>query len=178
MNPRPERKSKEIVKQAAEKLADDMVKNWGLPVEDRDLAVDDLSEALRYNEDGYDLARELDGKYDPDAALVDILDSASHLLSSAHTAACEKWVAESGLKGPEAGARVLSTKRQYLDAGEGIVVRSNTDGKSTVSFPKLGHVGHLENEPMKVIGLGRRTLGAIIEWEFLAVQDGPGMQPQ
>ena len=144
-----------------------MIKQWNLPAEDRNLTIRDLAEALEYHEDGYELAKELDGPYAPDAALVEILDSASHLISSAHTVACEKWVVESGLKGPDVGTRVVSTKRHYQDAGEGIVVRNNKDGRSTVSFPKLGHVGHLEEKIRS--GKVSQHIGAIIEWESLNV---------
>lgn len=168
MNERPNRKSDQIVKQVAEKLADDMIKNWNLPAEDRDMAISDLSEALQYHEDGYELARELDGNYDPDASLVDILDRASHLLYSAHADECEKWVVESGKSGPEVGARVTTNKRRYEEAGEGIVVSNTKDGRSTVSFPKLGHVGHLGKDAVRS-GKSSQTMGAIIEWEDLNI---------
>ena len=168
MNERPNRKSDQIVKQVAEKLADDMIKNWSLPAENRDMAISDLSEALQYHEDGYELARELDGNYDPDAALVDILDQASHLLYSAHADECEKWIVDAGKSGPEVGARVTTNKRQYEEAGEGIVVSNRKDGRSTVSFPKLGHVGHLGKDAARS-GKSSQTMGAIIEWEDLNI---------
>jgi hypothetical protein len=117
-----------------------------------DSVADDLTKALRWHTDGYELASELDS-YSPDAALVEILDDADHLIRSEHEKACIAWVEANGLKGPEIGTQV-----KHKRGGEelGTVTKNWPDGRSTVGFPTLGHVTE-----------GTGCHGFILEWETL-----------
>lgn len=69
---------------------------------------------------------------------------------------------------PDINSRVICNKPRYKDAGFGTAVKNHKDGRSTVSFPKLGHV-----EPSTEIKTIRSmcTIGAVIEWESLEPAD-------
>ncbi len=161
--PRPKTSDAEIIRKAAEKLAPE-VAEWigdGTPVED---IIPDLEKAMRWSRDGYKLARELDD-YDPDAQLVEILDSAEHYKSQAKEKACEEWVKSEGLEAPEIGSEVIDSAKP--EHGVGIVGRNWPDGRSTVSFATLGHVTE---------GMGCH--GLILEWERLEHSFGMNDQMQ
>jgi hypothetical protein len=151
--PRPLRRDTEVVRAAAEKLAPQVLA-W-CQDETADLAVitADLVKAIRWNDDGYDIAKSLDD-YSPDAELVEILDAAGMLVTTAWEAACREWVTAHNITGPEVGALVSHTRKK--DAGLGEVIRNEPDGRSVVFFPDLGHVKQ-----------GTGYLGLYVEWELL-----------
>ena len=152
--PRPSRRDPEIIAAAATKLAPQVIE-W-MTGTDSDLPqlIEDLKKAMRWDSDGYQLARRMDD-YEPDAQLVEILDEAGHLVRAEHEKACIAWVEANGLKGPEIGARV-----KYHRQGEelGTVTRNWPEGRSTVAFASLGHVTE---------GMGSH--GFILEWEALTL---------
>ena len=163
--PRPKRTDTDIITEAARQLAP-KVKAWlrsGIEGDDTELSdiESDLVKAIRYDDDGYAIARDLDGKYSPDAALVEILDEAGSLKSSALSKAQAEWVKANNLTPPEIGTRVQCVKPHGIrkDAGVGTVTRNFDDGKSTVNFPALGHV---------LSGTGAH--GLILEWESFTVK--------
>jgi len=150
---RPNINDEAVVKYAAEKLLPDMI-NWlGEDDEAESEILEDLIKAIQYADDGYEIAKRLDGNYSPDAALVDILDRASSYKRSALQSLCTEWVISEELEAPQIGSHV--THIRYNDA-IGTVVRNCSDGRSTVAFPTLGHV----NE-------GNGCHGFILEWESL-----------
>jgi hypothetical protein len=152
-NPRPKHNDDAIIRIAAEKLLPDVM-GWlgdaGIPENE---VLDDLTKAMRWGSDGYQIAKEMDS-YEPDAVLVEILDAAGHLKSSAREKACAEWVIENGLEGPEIGAKVTSARRP--NDGVGTVTKNWPDGRATVAFHAAGHVTE---------GIGCH--GFIIEWEDL-----------
>jgi hypothetical protein len=120
--------------------------------------LESLLEAIECHEDdGYRIAYHLDGEWRVDAALVNLLDSASYHRHRAHKAACVKWLSESGLTPPELESRVATEKH-----GTGVVTENHVDGTSTVFFAHLGHVRE-----------GTGTHGLIIEWEELLPAPAP-----
>ena len=135
--PRPKHNDDAIIRIAAEKLLPEVM-GWlgdaGIPENE---VLDDLAKAMRWGSDGYKIAKDLDC-YEPDAALVEILDAAGSLKSAAREKACAEWVIANGLEGPELGAKVTSTTRPA--DGLGTVTRNWPDGRSTVAFHSAGHV--------------------------------------
>lgn len=161
-NPRPKRNDDAIIAVAAKLLAP-AVKEWC----ENDTATlewieRDLRDAMRWRcTDGYDLARALDTKgYQPDAALVEILDGAGHCEYKAHQAAEIEWLKTAGLTAPAIGAQV--SFEQSGKTIEGEVTSNHPDGKATVCCPSLGHHKTIE-------GGKSGTLGQIIEWERLTI---------
>lgn len=153
---RPQRRDPEIIQIAAAKLAAVIVKEWiddGTPVED---VAKDLERAMRWDDDGYAIAKKLDGYYDPDARLVDLLDQAGHLIRVAHDEACREWVKTVGAEPPAVGARVTCEAPRCAGVGE--IVVNHPDGRSTVCFPDAGHVKQ-----------GSGTHGFVLEWEKLTI---------
>lgn len=152
--PRPKTSDPAIIRKAAELLAPE-VADWcgdGTPAEE---LIPVLEKAMRWRRNGYELARELDS-YEPDAQLVEILDSAEHLKSRAKEKACEEWVKAEGLEPPPIDSEVTdSTNPQN---GTGIVLQNWPDGRSTVSFASLGHVTK-----------GNGCHGLLLDWEKLEI---------
>jgi hypothetical protein len=152
--PRPTRNDPQILAAAAKRLAP-KVKQWlghddDTPIGDIEA---DLIMALRYNDDGYEIAKELDGTYSPDAQLVEILDDASWDRSRALEIACTAWVEENKLQPIPVGTRVTWPRKK--DYGEGVVGHNFPDGRATVAFEKLGQ---------------KVGTGYIVEWEQLMVE--------
>jgi hypothetical protein len=98
----------------------------------------DLIKALKYASDGYEIARKLEPLYDPDAALVEILDGAYSAKIQALTALEREWVTASGIQPIPLGSKVTWAKKP--EAGIGIVSENSSDGKSLVRFESLGQV--------------------------------------
>ena len=152
--PRPNTSDPNILRLAAQKLAPEVVE-WmgdGTPPDD---VIDDIVKAIRYNHDGYQIAKRMDD-YEPDSALVEILESAYHYKSSAHNTACIEWVETEGLEPPPIGASAKHTTKP--ESGLGTITRNWPEGRSTVSFPTLGHVTE-----------GCGCHGLILDWEKLEI---------
>lgn len=114
-----------------------------------------LSAAIRWNDDGYRIARQLDSQgWDADAELVEILNDAVFIKRDHHRKAEVEWVKASGIKAPDVGAAV--TFKQLGMTVEGVITRNDEDGKSVVFCASLGHVRE-----------GTGVHGTIIEWENL-----------
>lgn len=158
--PRPKLRDAAILRAAAAQLAP-KVKEW-CGGDDTSLALADIEEdlvkAIAFHDDGYDIAKFLDGhSYFPDAALVEILDEAFGLKRAALTEAETAWVTAHNIQ-PIPLETPVRWSRAPKNAGVGIVTANHPDGKSTVMFKALGHVRE---------GLG--VHGHIIEWELLEV---------
>ena len=151
---RPDRKDPEIISAVVARLAPKVVEWYQGDADEIDDVADDLSKALCWHSNGYELARELDS-CEPDAALVEILDGAGNIIYSEHQKACIAWVEANGLKGPEIGTQV-----KHKRGGEelGTITRNWPEGRSTVAFPSLGHITE---------GDGIGCHGFILEWETL-----------
>ena len=126
-NERPKRNSKEVLEEAAKRLLP-RVMEWlsrdGGQSVDADEVREQLAKAIRYDDDGYQIAKELDnaGWFEIDADLVEILDAASHHKWEAHAALVKAWVAESSIATPLAiGAKVKTPK------GDGVIADVNLD---------------------------------------------------
>ena len=152
MQKRPKQFDQSVVNAAAKKLAP-KVKEW--LDDDSELAYieEDLTKALKWHDDGYEIARKLDGQYSPDAALVKILDEASYLKSEACRDAERAWVKENNIQEIPLGTRVQWGRKP--EAGIGVVTKNLPEGKSTVSFADLGQ---------------KDGYGYIVEWESLTIQ--------
>lgn len=153
---RPSRTDKAITKQVAEKLLPafaQWMKTDDATVDQDDL-LNDLIKALDYDDDGYEIARNLDHSgYSPDAELVGILDAAGGYRRNIHGEACKAWVATNNLQPIPLDTRVRWPGSKPA-AGVGIITNNHPDGRSTVSFPSLGHT---------------RSSGYVVEWEELKI---------
>lgn len=151
--PRPKRSDETIVREAAKKLAP-KVKEW-LNDDSEEIAdiEADLVKAIKYNDDGYEVARSLDGQYSPDAALVEILDDAGWAKREAHSKAEAEWVKANNIQEIPLESKVRWARK--ADAGVGVVTKNHPDGKSTVTFASLGQ---------------QPGYGYIVEWEALTLE--------
>lgn len=161
---RPKSYDETIVKCAAEKLLPEVIGWLGGDGTPEPEVLEDLIKALHYGDDGYEIAKSMDGNYSPNTALVEILDGAGRYKRSALEKACIEWVAAEGLEGPELGANV--THSRYKDA-IGTVMRNWPDGRSTVAFPEFGHVTE-----------GTGCHGFILEWETLIPWTNADVEPR
>lgn len=149
---RPKRSDDFIVREAAKLLAP-KVKEWlddDTELEDIEA---DLVKAIKYNDDGYEVARSLDGKYSPDAALVEILDEAGMAKRNAHSKAEVEWVKANNIQEIPLETKVRWSRK--AEAGIGVVTKNHPDGKSTVTFASLGQTP---------------GSGYIVEWEALTLE--------
>jgi len=114
------------------------IQAWNGHDPDRD-TVADLRRALRWTSDGYKLARDLD-KWCPDAALVDILDSAGAELHFAAREETKAWVIANSVETPVlVGSRVAFIRGGNRITGE--VARVDADVAEYIVFcESLGHV--------------------------------------
>lgn len=132
---RPTRRDPAIIEAAAKKLlpeVNEWLKDGNDEAEDTS-TLKDLQGAMRWDEDGYAIAKHLDQDgWSPDSRLVEILDSAAHYIIQAQEEACKVWVAENQLEGPAVESRV--TWDRHPEHGEGSVVRNDPDGRSAVKF--------------------------------------------
>lgn len=146
-----------VIRAAAEKLLPN-VKAW--LEQDRDKQdewsdeeiTDQLFKAMLWGSDGYELAKNLD-RWSPDAALVEILDSAVSYKFTARDKACVEWMETRGLSAPEIGARVTWAKEP--NRGAGTVKANDNTGRATVAF---------DNQEQR---LGRTLIGTCVPWEEL-----------
>lgn len=98
-----------------------------------------LRKALRWNTDGFKIARDLDA-WCPDAALVEILDSAGEELRFAVREEAKAWVAANGLATPICiGARVAFERGGNRITGT-VTVRDAASAEYLVFCESLGHV--------------------------------------
>lgn len=116
----------------------------------------DLAKAMRWNDDGYEMAKALDGNYMPDAAFVEVLDETSGLKGAALRSAEADWVKANSIQPIPLETKVTWSRKP--EAGIGVVTHNHPDGKSTVAFASLGHVRE---------GTGRH--GFVVAWEELTV---------
>jgi hypothetical protein len=118
--------------------------------------------------DGYAIARQLEHEgWDPDSALVEILDRAGPAVNSAHEEVCAEWYKTLGKEAWPIGTKVkhlpvsMFKRPSHNLVGE-IVSEVSRSGKYTVRFPQLGHI---------VSGSGAcGTTGFILSFEELEVQ--------
>lgn len=153
---RPTKRSEVILSRAAKQLAEKIVEEWGDSESTVEQLTRDLLPAIRYEEDGYAIAKKLDGYYTPNAALVEILDETGDIIRRLHQAACEKWVIFNAVEEPPVGSKVTCEKPHCPGIGE--IMRNYPDGRSLVCFPEAGHI---RNEA------GVR--GFLLEWEKLVL---------
>jgi hypothetical protein len=152
MNPRPQKYDAAILLEAARQIAP-KVKKW--LNDDTELAdiEADLVKAIKYNDDGYEIARSLDGQYCPDATLVEILDDAGWAMIKALGKAQAEWVKANNIQ--EIPLETKVRWRRKPEAGVGVVTKNHPDGKSTVTFESLGQ---------------KPGFGYIVEWENLTLE--------
>ena len=150
---RPTLNDTAVLKAAALKLAPKVLQ-W-IEQCGEDDTVENVAEMLEPHmrkTDGYEFAKALDGDVFPDAALVEILDDASHVLYSA-------------LSAPAVGLKVKDNSAKPWDKHVGLfgTIVSNDEkvGKSTVAFAELNH-GVPKNGPGSSV-----TIGLILNWENL-----------
>lgn len=139
---RPGRYSTVVNKKVAEKLLPKFVK-WleDEVVIDNEEIIADLARAVdTVPDDGYRIARDLERMgWDPDAELVEILDSAACIRHDVLAAMGVEWVKQNNLVGPPLESRVDWSKGPV--GGPGRVLKNNPDGTSHVAFPEDGEDG-------------------------------------
>jgi len=118
--PRPGRRDPAVLDTALALIWPEIV-SWGIDDDDEDCKGSIRKGLDDYHLDGYAFARSLerDG-WDPDAALVEILEGASRHLHTAHDAAVKAWVAEHGWPCPRLppGTRVRAKVGGRMVEGE------------------------------------------------------------
>jgi hypothetical protein len=98
---RPDRNDDAVLEQAARTLFPD-IKRWlqegGESDPDEDEVVEQLAEALKYHDDGYEISKALEDRgWSPDARLVDLLDNAMQR-EIAFQNAVKQWVEQYQIK--------------------------------------------------------------------------------
>lgn len=157
---RPKRRDEQVVLDAAKHSLDEF-REWvnNPSASDADL-LRDLCAAIRYNDDGYDRAKELErAGYDPDSQLVELLEGVD--LWGAESRAVAEWVKQFDVKPPFPVGTIVEIESA---TGE-ITANDEKQGQSTVFVESKGHVR---------TGIG--THGLIIAWEKLKPRSGVGSQ--
>jgi hypothetical protein len=157
MTPRPKITDDVIIEAAAKRLLKP-VTEWLAEAGDEDESntLEELKAAIKFESDGYDIAKYLDRKgWMPNARLVEILDQAFSAKHSALAEACKAWVIATGAKEIPLETVVLWKKDSWPEPKEGIVTRNSDEGKSTVTFESYGQ---------------KRGSGYVIPWEELTVK--------
>lgn len=132
-----------VCRVAAEKLWERIKRDSGDDAADNEASIKSITEAIRYDDDGYAIARHLehDG-WDPDAQMVDTLDSAFSEKLRACETETSKWVDENGIK-PEfaVGSSVRFKDRSTRKSHVGEVTKVELDQARYWLFcEELGHV--------------------------------------
>ena len=101
--PKPTRSTSEVIDRAIKKLLPKLVRwikaNGEGGDETNEQLQADVKKALRYDHDGYALARNLDSAgWSPDAELVEILDDYSSMIHNAVDQCVKEWVEANGIK--------------------------------------------------------------------------------
>lgn len=142
---RPKPNCKEVVRLAAEMLLPKVIewlKEGGddRAEEERDQILDDLADAIEYEDDGFRIAEQLKSNHywEPDAGLVEILDR--HYKYDAYKDLVKKWVKENDIK-PELAIESSVTVTVKGKSVNGIITNINNDtAEYTVCCESLGHV--------------------------------------
>lgn len=159
---RPSERSEAVAKVAAESLLSDVIE-WLVQggddsaADERDYIRDQLASAMRFDADGFKIAKHLDDDgWDCDARLVEILDGALWKRSEAHDAAVAEWLKRNDIKPPlNLGARVTFKDDFKSKTIEGeITAIDEKRGTFTVFCQSLGHVRK-----------GTGTHGRVLCWE-------------
>ena len=139
---RPKRTDDDVIAQAAEKLADELMR-WANETENRAGYVEDARKVIgkcTYH-NSYELAKDLEFKgYTPDTELVEILEGASLHLYVSHRKAVAAWVQAEGITSPVCiGDTVSFERRGKRIAGEVTRIEEHT-AQVIVCCPDFGHV--------------------------------------
>lgn len=148
---RPKPNCKEVVRLAAEMLLPKVIewlKEGGddRAEEERDQILDDLADAIEYEDDGFRIAEQLKSNHywEPDAGLVEILDR--HYKYDAHKSLVKKWVKDNDIKPElELGAKVtVHNALANFIAGkkiDGVITKIELDTAQYIVFSESeGHV--------------------------------------
>lgn len=173
MTPRPKINEPKALEACAKAMAP-RLSQWYNDEDDLETIENDLVEAIQNatpHFDAYQVAKYLENfaGVQSDSNLVDTLGAIWPMMLRFHREAQEKWVIENELLPPEIGWEVKVTQGHHKAGYEvGIVYDTSTDGTAAVSFPSLGHVGHLPKGSRTRGGaVGTVSLGYRIEWEKL-----------
>lgn len=164
MTKRPTQFDDEILKLTAQSLLEE-IKRWftsGGDCPPDDEIVEDLTKALQYNTDGFEIAKSLEdySYWDGDSDLVDVLNGAYGEMRKHLEQAEEKWVKENNLQPISIGKMVRILDGGKLNDFTGEVIGNHLSGYSIVFVEKAGHVRERG-------GVG--THGIYIAWEKLGV---------
>ncbi len=162
--PRPARGTPEIRTAVAKNLLPRVLEWMGKEVAadcDQEELLEDLTKALQGDEDGYQMARQLED-YEPDAKLVEILDDAHYLVTEEYTKVIRTWVAEHTDELPRPKLYDIVTHPGRGGDHPGVVTHIYDDGRACVCFVGLGHVRE-----------GSGTRGFILPWEELVRDNTP-----
>ena len=154
VTPRPTANDAVVLEATAKKLAPQVLQWLGDDSTDLETIVEDLTKAFRYNDDGYEIAKDLESGpgYCPDAALVEILNDAVFIKHSILSKLSEEWVKHMELKGPEVGTKVKWTKTNPIGKDKiGTVTRNMEDGKSAVAYEGSKGAYHVNWEDMEIV---------------------------
>ena len=140
---RPKRTDDDVIAQAAERLADELMR-WADATENRAGYVEDAKKVIEkctYH-NSYELAKDLEFKgYTPDTELVEILEGASLHLYASHQKAVAAWVQAGGITAPVVciGDMVSFERQGKRISGEITRIEEQT-AQVIVCCPDLGHV--------------------------------------
>jgi len=169
---RPSIRDDDVIKVAATRLLDEVITwletggdttDYTNDADERERVLEQLCDAISSSSDtdGYQVARQLDSDgWDPDARLVEILDSVAVYLRQEVSRVSVVWFTEQGFTIIPNGARVKSKKANSGGGEIGKVIEFHNDGRYTVNFPQLGHKNPDDHS-------ASGTSGFIIEHELL-----------
>ncbi len=133
-NTRPLRSDPAIRIEVAKQLAEDCGQ-WDMQDDATPACIKGWVNALlecRLSDNGYEIARNLEDYHSvsPDAELVEILDSASSYVWSAHENLVKAWVTDNGITAPLSVGQAISCRH-----GEGLIVRLNEESARYIFQP-------------------------------------------
>lgn len=145
---RPKKSDPRILNSVAYAISHEIQKwAYNLTVED---IQQDLLIAIQENEDGYQIAKELENLgYSPDSDLVEILSKVSVTKNKVYNQLCREWLIDNQIQEPKINGEVKSKDRP--EYGTGIVVSNIPEGKSSVSFANLVGVLTLNWEDLEIL---------------------------
>lgn len=144
--PRPSAADDDILEEAAKLIVEELIREYGEGIVEgeKDLATEQITEAIGYSDDGYKICRDLESEgWDPDARMVAIFDDVSVHKRRVLDERVKAWVAAEGVT-PEfkVGDRVQFYRHNpKVGLYDGEIVKVYPDrAEYVIEVKSLGHV--------------------------------------
>lgn len=137
---RPNEYDSSLTRLAAKDLLEDLRKAFPDESFDEEDSIYSLSEAIRYDDDGYAICRNLENDgWDCDSQMVEIMDNASGYKYRHHKEQVREWVKQSNPALLPVGTAVTFERRGQ--SHQGVISKVNGDlAEYTVYVEAMGHV--------------------------------------